>query len=212
MLDEKSYIIDPLTCVCKLALLYFLPPKTRLAISNYVLHIQFNSCYQWLERMKNGDSRIDLSNLNGPLFRASQWYIVNGEESADMSDSTRNAMRCIMQFCIKGLTKMQTHTYKDDMSMTLILQYLINMLRDGLEDVWDESRYITKSDGDKTLSDTIKGNFDDTFIKSAAEMLTNADNNTDEDDISPIITCLHNLLINRDTKFVNTMRTINTVI
>ncbi len=60
MTDDKSYIIDPLTSLCKVALLYYFPEKTKLAINHHVLSIQTYSIYQCLERKINRDSRIDI--------------------------------------------------------------------------------------------------------------------------------------------------------
>lgn len=210
MTDDKSYIIDPLTSLCKVSLLYFMPEKTRLAINHHVLSIQEYSSYQWLERMKNGDNRKDISNLNAPFFKAIKWYILESTDRANLDEETSLSIRIITQFAIKGLTKMKNNTYNSDISIKLIIQYLINMLTCALQDNWTEDNYI-KPDNNGILSDKIKNNFETHTINSIAKMLNDCNKiEGSNEDINVLIECVHKLLINRDLIFVKMMKDINT--
>ena len=133
MADDKKHILDPITCICKLALLHLLPDKTKLAIRHHVLHIHGHSCYQWLERLANGDSRIDISNLSGSLYTAAKWYIVEGADLVDMSEETSGHFRIIVEHSILGLKKLQG-TYDNDVTIIIVLQYMVNLLQDALDD------------------------------------------------------------------------------
>lgn len=213
MADDKSYIIDPLTSLCKVALLHFMPEKTKLAISHHVLYVQGYSYYQWIERMKNGDSRIDISHLNTPLLKAIKWYILDGSDKIPMDADTYQSMRTIAKFAVKGLVKMQANTYGNDLAIKVSLQYFINMLRDALAGIWSDDDYV-KSDGHTNiLSSRIKNNYDPHIINSIAKILNDANQIVDSpDDINALIDCAHKLLINKDTIFVKMMKEVNTTL
>lgn len=213
MTDDKTYIIDPLTSLCKVALLYFMPEKTRLAISRHVLEIQDYNYYQCVIRIKNGDSRVDISNLNTPFIKAIKWYIIDCQEKADMDTDMCQSVRTIALFAIKGLKKLQKCTYNTDTSIKIILQYFINLLQSSLEDKWDESSCVKMDGNNGILSDRIKNNFDSHTINSIAKMLNDSDNGENsQEDINARIECVHKLLINRDCIFVKLMKEINTTL
>jgi len=213
MADDKTYIIDPLTSLCKIALLHFMPDRTRLAIKYHVLHIQEYSYYQCIERMKNGDSRVDISNLNTSFIKAVKWYIMDNPEKAIMDKEMDESVRTITRFAIRGLVKLQSHTYNTDGAIKIILQYFINLLHDALDGVWNEDRCVKTDSHGNILSDKIKNNFDAHSINSIAKMLNDSDKaENSQEDINARIECAHRLLINRDSVFVKMMKEINTTL
>lgn len=212
MADEKSYIIDPLTCLCKIALLSFMPEKTRLAISHHVLYLQGYSYYQWLERMKNGDSRIDISNLNAPILKAIKWYIIDNPYKVQMDKETDESIKTIAKFAIKGLSKLQTSTYNNDLTIKIILQYFINILRNALDKQWDDDTCVTIEGNNYILSDKIKNNFEPHIFNSIAKILNDVNSENSQDNVVVLIECAHGLLINRDNQFVKMMKEINTIL
>lgn len=214
MTDDKNFIIDPLTSLCKVALLYFMPDKTKLAINHHVLYIQYYNYYQWLERMKNGDSRVDISNLNTPFLKAIKWYILEKDnpEKAVMDEETHQSIKIITQFAIKGLKKLQNQTYNTDEAIKIILQYFINILKNALDDVWIEDICVGMNHN-SILSDKIKNNYEAHTINSIAKMLNDAEKlGNAQQDIDVLIDCAHKLLINRDAIFVKLMKDINTTL
>ena len=212
MADDKTYIIDPLTCLCKVALLFFMPEKTKLAIGHHVLYLQGYSYYQWIERMKNGDSRIDISNLNTPFLKAIKWYILDNPYKAQLDKETNESIKIITQFAIKGLIKLQSSTYNNDCAIKIILQYFINILRNALDGKWSDEECVMTDSNNRILSDKIKNNFEPHIFNSIAKILNDANMETSADDINVLIDCAHRLLINRDTIFVKMMKEINTTL
>lgn len=211
MSDDKNYIIDPLTCLCKIALLYFMPEKTRLAINHHVLHIQKYDYYQWIERMKNGDSRIDISMLNTPLLKAIKWYILDNPERISMEKETIDNIHVIAHYSILALQKLQNYTYHNDQAIKIILQYFVNLLRDALQNSWNDDDCIKIESHINILSDKIKTNIDVQTIISISKMMSDADKLQDRmEDASALIDCVHKLLLNRDTHFVKLMKEFNT--
>ncbi|AAV50989.1 hypothetical protein [Acanthamoeba castellanii mimivirus] len=210
MSEDKNYIIDPLTALCKVALLHFMPDKTKLAINHHVLYIQGYSYYQWLERMKNGDSRVDISNLNMPIIKAVKWYIIDSEDKAELDSETCNNILIITKYTIKGLIKLQ-QTYCTDNAIKIILQYLINLLRDAIDNNWNDDNCVKIDNHHNILSDKIKKNFESQTISAISKILTDAERMSgSQEDVNALIDCAHKLLINRDTVFVRMMKEVNT--
>lgn len=213
MTDDKSYIIDPLTSLCKVALLHFMPEKTKLAIYHHVLYVHDYSCYQWIQRKIHGDSRIDMSNLNAPFIKAIKWYIIDNTEKISVDKEFDDSIRTITEFAIKGLSKLQNCTYNTDSAIKIILQYFINMLRDALNNNWNEDNYVKIDGHTNILSDKIKKNFDVQTINTISKMLIDATKmENSHDDINALVACSHTLLINRDTLFVKLMKDTNTTL
>lgn len=214
MNDDKSYIIDPLTSICKVALLHFMPEGTKLAITHHTLCVQEYNYSQWLERMKNGDSRRDISNLNVPFLKAIRWYILESEERAEMDEELLQSIRTITEFTVKGLRKLQKTTYNNDKCIKIIIQYFINLFNDAINGTWHEEN-IVKMDNDSTtlLSEKIKNNYEAKTINSIAKMFSDADRlEKSPQDITALIDCSHKLLINRDNVFVKLMKDVNTTL
>jgi hypothetical protein len=212
MSDEKSYVVEPLTCICKLALLHYMPEHTKVAINHHVLCIQPYSYYQWIERIKNGDSRIDISNLNAAVIRAIKWYIIEGPDQVEMTDEVLYNIRNITEYAILGLRKMQSGTYQNDPAIAIIIQYFINLLRTALDGEWNEESTVKIETTDSSLASRIKNHFDAQTITSVSRSLSDASTMTSPDDVTALINCAHNLLINRDTIFLKLMREFNTTL
>lgn len=210
---DKGYIIDPLTCLCKLALLYYMPPLTKLGIGNYILHIQEYSYYQRIERFKNKDKKYDISNLNLPIVKAIKWYILDNPEKVEIDEQLSQSIRTIATFAIRGLRKLQTQTYHDDDTIRIVIQYFIKLLKDSLDNSWDEENLVTSIEHDNILSEKIKTNFEARTIFSIAKMLEDADKITElPDDVRALVRCSHELLKNRDAIFVKLMKDVNTTL
>jgi hypothetical protein len=211
MAEDKMFIIDPLTTLCKLALLYMMPEKTKLSISNHVLHIQEPSFYQGLQRMGNRDSRTDLSYLNAPLYKAMKWYLLDNADREDMDESCITDVKTITRYAVAGLIKLQKGVYKNDMCMKITFQYLINMLTNALDDEWNEKYYVTDF-GESVLTNKIRGSYEKSTIESIAKMLKDAQNADSELTNKTLSTCISKMLDTRDVTFVQMMKEINTIL
>lgn len=213
MLDDKNFIMDPLTSICKVALLHFMPEGTKLGIGHYSLCIQEYNYGQWLERMKNGDSRKDIAMLHTPFLKAIKWYLIDSDEKAKIDKDLAESIKNIVRYTIQGLSKLQKSTYHTDNGIKIILQYFINMFSDAINNNWSEEKIIPldHSNEPNILTDKIKNNIDPQIIHSISKMFTDANEmKNSPEDIKVLVDCIHNLLINRDHMFAKMMKNINT--
>uniref|UniRef100_A0A6C0CBP8 Uncharacterized protein n=1 Tax=viral metagenome TaxID=1070528 RepID=A0A6C0CBP8_9ZZZZ len=233
MNDEKNYIIDPFTMLCKLALIYFMPNYTKISISNHVLHLQEYTYYQWAERMMNGDNRKDVSYLYSPIVKMIKWYVYDNPEKIQMDNALKEDINIIVSYCIKGLRKTQNVTYDKDLMIKILLQYFINLITDASIGTLSENNMLKLGDTQyepNILEDRIKNNYDPKMINSIAKMMIDADNIDTPDLLSSdtnlgskinplgrnfqgaLVDCVHKLLLNRDEIFIKTMKDVNTVL
>jgi hypothetical protein len=205
-MEDKNCIIDPLTCICKLSLLSFFMPGTRLRLSNYVLTIQEYNLMQCVERYAGGDTRKDISHLVLPIIKVIKWYILD----KTYDDEFNKAIKNIAMYAIKGLQTLQKKTYDDDLGIKIIIQYLINLLNDSLKETWNEE-YVINIEQENILSEKIKNNFDISFIISISNMLLESEKIKEvPENVNVIIRCAHDLLKNRDQQFLKLIKNINT--
>ena len=66
--DQKNVILEPLSCVLKLSLLFYKPLGTKLSITKNSIVYNDPNVYQGIMRTYTGDSRDDLHNLCYPLM------------------------------------------------------------------------------------------------------------------------------------------------
>ena len=74
MKQEKNMILDPLTCIIRLAILAFKPPGTKISINNNKITYCEPSIFQGTLRLAFGDNREDLHNIYNPIKKATTWF------------------------------------------------------------------------------------------------------------------------------------------
>jgi hypothetical protein len=77
---QKDILIDPMSCLIKLAVLSHLPDGTKMSIiNNKILFIEPN-ILQGAIRFFQSDNREDLHNLFNPIQKGIKWYWNNEDE------------------------------------------------------------------------------------------------------------------------------------
>lgn len=95
--EEKIQIIEPLTCLIKLAILSFKPTGTKICIYENSIYIQEPGLFQGTIRWISGDNRNDLHYLYSPISKCLlKWNPTENE-----------AIKNIYALAIKGLTKLK---------------------------------------------------------------------------------------------------------
>jgi hypothetical protein len=214
--EDKSYILDPLTTICKLALLYFLPGGTKIGIGHHVLHLQGNTYFQWAERKYNGDTRNNIANLIIPLIKVIKWYVLDGIDKIKMDDTLNQSIQRLAQFAVKGLIKLQNETYESDIAIYVILQHFIDLLTNALDGLYRKENYQKFNNDKNLIADKIKNNFDPYIINSISKMLDDASKMIGDEylerDMLALVDCVHKILVNRDEDFIRMMKEINTTL
>jgi hypothetical protein len=113
--DKKS-ILDPLTCIIRLAILSFKPVGTKISV--YENKISYNDpcVLQGPVRWSYGDKRGDLHNLYNPIKKAILWYDVNDKE-----------IKGIIKYTINGINNLKK-SYDTNSIITHSLDHYITLL------------------------------------------------------------------------------------
>ena len=87
---EHNVIIDPFSCLVKLALLRFLDTGTKISINQNSLFFNSPTYIQGIVRFLYGDNREHLHNLYLPIQKCVEWYW--NDSSPDMIYIFKNAV------------------------------------------------------------------------------------------------------------------------
>ena len=71
--NEKNFIIDPFTCMVRLAVLSFKPIGTKISVNDNKIAFCEPGLFQGPLRWSKGDNRDDLHNLFFPIKKAMLW-------------------------------------------------------------------------------------------------------------------------------------------
>ena len=75
--EVKNYVLDPLTCIIRCAILSFKPKGTKLSINQNKITFVDPNFLQGTIRWTYGDKREDLHNIYKPIVKSTRWYKSN---------------------------------------------------------------------------------------------------------------------------------------
>jgi hypothetical protein len=119
--DNRNSILDPLTCIIRLAILCFKPKGTKISLSRNCIKYNNPSLLQGFKRWSMGDNREDLHNIYNPIRKTIEWY-----------DLTNNEIKGICEYSIKGIKVLQS-SYSRNSIVSHTLDLYINELEYSLK-------------------------------------------------------------------------------
>jgi hypothetical protein len=119
--NDKNYIIDPLTCIIRLAMLSYKEVGTKISIADNKISFNEPHLLQGTIRWSQGDNRDDLHNLYRPIIKALDWYDYNKPE-----------IRNLFELAYKGLNILKL-AYTDNSSITHSLELYSSNIKDKLD-------------------------------------------------------------------------------
>ncbi len=114
--EVKNYVLDPLTCIVRCAILSFKPIGTKLSISQNKITFVDPNILQGTIRWTYGDKREDLHNIYNPIIKSTQWYKPSNPDILN-----------IFVLAKKGLEKLKK-SYEENSIITHSLSLYINIL------------------------------------------------------------------------------------
>tara|TARA_X000000950_G_C13546027_1_gene509552 strand:- start:63 stop:659 length:597 start_codon:yes stop_codon:yes gene_type:complete len=116
--DEKTFILDPLTCIIRLGMLSFKPMGTKISIYQNKISYNDPNLLQGTIRWGYGDNRNDLHNLFKPILLSTQWY--NDDDKM---------IKNIFKYAIEGLKNLKK-AYNINSIICHSIDHYINILND----------------------------------------------------------------------------------
>ena len=112
--SEKNSILDPLTCMVRLAILQFKDEGTKISVGNNRISYNSPDFLQGPTRWTLGDNREDLHNVYNPIKKTLLWYNIASRE-----------IRGLCEYAVEGIKKLrETYTVNSTINHTLNLYIL----------------------------------------------------------------------------------------
>lgn len=147
---NKNIILDPMSCLVKLALLSFYDKGTKISI--YQNRIMFNEpgILQGTYRFFNGDGKEDLHNLFNPLQKSIDWYW----------EKDNDEINFLFKNSINGLKSLKK-SYGDNFMIQHVIDYYITILDKKKKNKLSKSIFDINNDNKNNQNDTCRELFDD---------------------------------------------------
>jgi len=184
----KHLILEPLSCVLKLALLQYKQLGTKISVSNNSLQYHEPSVIQGITRRFGGDSRQDLHNVCYPLMKCLEWYPLSNEVYLFFYNE-----------CIKGL-HMLKESYESNSIVNHTIDHYIGLLQGKDFDFIE----------DTSVTGGLRNMWSKKEILILQNMLEHIVSLKDIDDKHMYILILEQLLITKETKICNHIQEIST--
>ena len=134
----KTFILDPLSVIVKLAILSNKPVGTKLLIQNNVIYFQEPGPFQSLCRMVYKSNKTDLQYIYNPINIACLHFL--SKSFAEKTPRIKNLFLCAQN----GIKKL-IETYKSCSIITITLNYYYVLLSNHIEQTYMKNIFIKDS-------------------------------------------------------------------
>jgi hypothetical protein len=131
----KTFILDPLSVIVKLAILSNKPVGTKLLIQNNVIYFQEPGPFQSLCRMVYKSNKTDLQYIYNPINIACLQFL--SKSFIEKTPRIKNLFLCAQH----GLKKL-IETYKSCSIITITLNYYYVLLSNHIQQTYNENMFI----------------------------------------------------------------------
>lgn len=196
-INIKSYILDPLSVIIKLAILSNKPIGTKLLIQNNVIYFQEPGPFQSISRMFYKTNKTDLQFIFNPLNVACLHFL-----SKTISSKTPRIKKLFV--CAQNGVKKLIETYKSCSIITLTLNYYYALLTNHIQEVYNENMFIKDSFTcyyTQSVCDSLINQWTDAKIKVVLDLITFLlDNDDAENNVKSLETIING--IDENTKLI----------
>ena len=129
---DNNFILDPLSCVIRLAVLSFKPKGTKISINQNKISYNEPCILQGTIRWSQGDNRDDLHNIYKPLIKATEWFSYEKDE-----------LNNIFNLAIDGLNKLKM-SYNENSTINHSIDRYILVIKNNKNNEQTEVRRSTR--------------------------------------------------------------------
>ena len=134
LIDQHSFVLDPLSVIIKLAILSNKPVGTKICILKNVIYLQIPGPFQAFCRYIYKTNKTDLQYLYNPIEIACHKYL--SKPIIEEYPGLRDLFRCAQN----GVTKL-IETYKNSSIMRLCLNYYYTLIANYLDEKYNETLF-----------------------------------------------------------------------
>jgi hypothetical protein len=134
MTEVKSFLLDPLSVIIKLAIIGNKPEGTKISIFNNLIKIQEVGPFQSLVRYWFKNNKSDLHYLYNPIQLACATFLTE-----EMIEEYPTIIK-LFESAVEGIEKLKI-TYKEHSIVVLCLNYYSNIISNYLGDSYNEELF-----------------------------------------------------------------------
>jgi hypothetical protein len=220
--NKKNLILEPLSCLIRISMINFKKEGTKIGISKNSIYFQSPNLFQGALRWSLGDNRNDLHNLHNPIVKSTKWF-----------NSSLPQMKNIFKFAILGLIKLKL-AYNENSIISHTFDLYISILETVLEnnsknnkkndDDINNDNELQKIDGNQNLDniEEVKNNIIYNSLKNLwsnreLQIINNIilemdDKKKNGEEIKSYLTCLDNILSEKEEKVLQIVEKASTIL
>lgn len=165
--QTKYFIIDPFTCMVRLAILSFKPKGTKISILDNMIKYNDPNILQGTIRWSQGDNRDDLHNLYRPITKAIEWYQLEDEK-----------IKHIFGLSSKGIENLM-FSYTGNSTVRHSLVYYKSIIDDNLKE--EKESIVNKEENFNKIYTELKSLWNKNEINIINDILSEMENKTDDE-------------------------------
>jgi len=166
VINQRNYLLDPLSVIVKLAILACKPTGTKICIQNNVLSFQDPGIFQGLCRTVFNLNKTDLHYMYNPIQLACVHFLSASAVKA------RPRMRNLFAYAQKGLERLMD-TYRNNSTIRHSLNYYYAIIANYVDAKYNQTLFrkdgMTVLYGDELVS-SLNGQWTDKWIKAVLDM------------------------------------------
>jgi len=199
-------IIEPMTCMIRLAILSFNKSGTKISIHNNKIYFNKPTLLQGTIRWGYGDKREDINIILKPIIRAVRLY----------EPSKRKHVKTICEFAIKGLRLLKESYINSSITIQHVLDFYINIISNSCNDIditqfMGNTKELNVSQNTRiNLTNVFKDIWDDDQIKVIAKLLLQASSN--EKTQKNYVKAVRNILNSKEEIIKETIQKVSQII
>lgn len=199
-------IIEPMTCMIRLAILSFKKPGTKISIHNNKIYFNKPTLLQGTIRWGYGDKREDINIILKPIMRAVRLY----------EPSKNKHFKIICEFAIKGLKLLKESYINSSITIQHVLDFYINIISNSCNDI-DITQFMTDTkelnvsqNTRMNLNNVFKDIWNDEQIKVVAKLLLQANENKNTQ--KNYVKAISNVLNSKEKEIKETIHKVSQII
>jgi hypothetical protein len=138
LIDQHSFVLDPLSVIIKLAILSNKPVGTKVCINKNIIYLQIPGLFQAFCRYMYKTNKTDLQYLYNPIELACQKYL--SKSAIAEHPKLKELFKCAQNGVMKLI-----ETYKNSSIMRLCLNYYYAIITNHVDQKYNDSIFYKDS-------------------------------------------------------------------
>ncbi len=188
-MNVKSYILDPLSVIIKLAILSNKSIGTKLLIKNNVIYFQEPGIFQSITRIVYKSNKTDLQFIFNSINIACLHFL--SKNYVDKCPRLKNLFFCAQ----KGIDKL-INTYKNCSIMTIVLNYYYAILTNHINNTYNDTIFVKDNFScyyTQEIIDALNKQWTDDKIKVVLDIITFLGKNDNPNNVKSLETIMEDI-------------------